>query len=63
MKSSKTKHYLYTVCWEPKSTVLFVHDIQCCYYLFSVQSVDRLLVLMKLKHHLECGILYLNIVQ
>lgn len=51
----KKKHYLYTVCWEPKSNVLFVHDTQCCYYLLSVQSVNRLLSLKKLKHHQECG--------
>lgn len=56
----KTKHYLYTVCWEPKSTVLFVHVIQCCYYLFSVQSVDRLLLLMMLKPRHERGTLYLT---
>lgn len=43
--------------------VLFVHDIQCCYYLFSVQSVNRLLLLKKLKHHLECGLLYLKTVR
>lgn len=54
----KTKHYLYTVYWEPKSTMLFVHDIQCCYYLFNVQSIVSLLVLMKLSATLNVGMLY-----
>lgn len=59
----ETKHYLYNICWEPKSNVLFVHDTQCCYYLFSVQSVIRLLLLKKLKHRPKSGILYLQTVQ
>lgn len=34
---------------------IFVHYIKCCYYLFSVQSVTRLLALIKLKPHCEWG--------
>lgn len=41
------KHYLYTLCREPKSNALFVHDIQCCYYLLSVQSMTKLLFIVK----------------
>lgn len=60
-KQWEQKHYLYTVCWAPKSTVLFVNDIQGCYYLFKVRFVYRLYsVLIQLQNSLECGVLCLR---
>lgn len=38
--------------------MLFVHDIQCCYYLFSVQSDDRPSALIVLQRHLQRGASY-----